>query len=225
MLDIRAHMEQCDACHAECHELQQTKRLLSSLSSSTPRAELEQLLMVRAERATNPKPLDRILPPEWSDAMLWRFEGIGNLASPRLRPLAATALLSLTGLCLATATVNRPVDESPFGNDSTGQLFAVYVGPTGTLTRIPIAPDMYDSAPLPSNVAVPSSFSGAGNAFTSGWQTMATPVLPVAYRRENQLPVSWQSNPSPSSPSIYSASDNTNAKIQFSLLIIAGHAR
>ncbi|MBC8139208.1 MAG: zf-HC2 domain-containing protein [Fibrella sp.] len=189
MLEVRAHVEQCEGCRAEQESLAQTKRLLSSLSYTTPRAELEQLLVVRAERVANPSLLDRIMPPEWSDAMLWRWEGIGNLASPRLRPLAATALLSLAGLCLATASVNQPGDESPFGDTPTAQSFAVYVGPTGTLTRVPMMPDMSERR----NTSVMPVSLMQGNV-GGVWQEMATPSLPAAVRSEGGMPAGWEND-------------------------------
>jgi len=190
MLDVRAHVEQCAVCRAEQESLSQTKRLLSSLSYTTPRAELEQMLVVRAERASNPKLLDRIMPPEWGDAMLWRWEGIGSLGSPRLRSLAATALLSLAGLCLAT--VSRPADESPFGDTPNAGAFAVYVGPTGTLTHIPLMPTVGDLARPDPNVI---SASLAPNASVgAAWQTMATPSLPASYRNSRDIPANWEND-------------------------------
>lgn len=192
MLEVRAHVEQCDGCRAEQESLSQTKRLLSSLSHTTPRAELEQLLVVRAERASNPSLLDRIMPPEWSDAMLWRWEGIGSVGSPRLRPLAATAVLSLAGLCLATASVNKPGDESPFGDSPNAQTFAVYVGPTGTLTRVPVMPDMGGSVARRDSGAMPVSLMQGGNV-GDVWRDMATPSLPAAVRTGGGLPAGWES--------------------------------
>lgn len=193
MLEIRAHVDQCDGCRVEQESLLQTKRLLSSLSYTTPRAELEELLVVRAERVANPSLLDRIMPPEWSDAMLWRWEGIGNLGSPRLRPLAATALLSLAGLCLATASVNQPGDESPFGDAPSAQTFAVYVGPTGTLTRVPMMPDMIDRMSRRSASMMPVSLMQGGNLGAT-CQDMATPSLPAAVHSKGELPLGWEND-------------------------------
>ncbi|MBC7806301.1 MAG: zf-HC2 domain-containing protein [Akkermansiaceae bacterium] len=190
MLEVRAHVEQCEGCRAEQESLSQTKKLLSSLSYTTPRAELEQLLVVRAERVANPSLLDRIMPPEWSDAMLWRWEGIGNLGSPRLRPLAATAFLSLAGLCLATAGVNQPGDESPFGDSPNAQTFAVYVGPTGALTRVPTMPDMGDIASRRTAGVMPVSLMQGGGI----WQTMATPSLPAVTRVGTGMPAGWEND-------------------------------
>lgn len=195
MLEVRAHVEECDGCRAEQESLSHTKRLLSSLSYTTPRAELEQLLVVRAQRAAAPSLMDRIMPPEWANAMLWRWEGIGNLASPRLRPLAATAILSLTGLCLATASLNQPGDESPFGDLPTAQNFAVYVGPTGTLTRVPMMPDMGEQRhPGRRNAGVmPVSLMQGGN-IGGAWQEMATPSLPATMRSPGGMPAGWEND-------------------------------
>ncbi len=194
MQEVRDHVEQCDGCRAEQDSLLQTKRLLSSLSYTTPRAELEQLLVVRAERAANPPLLDRILPPEWTDAMLWRWEGVGNMGSPRLRPLAATALLSLAGLCLATASVSRPGDESPFGNTPNSHTFAVYVGPTGTLTRVPTMPEFADSIRRQNQVGISSSLAST-ESLGGAWQTMATPSLPASLRDDSETPPGWENAP------------------------------
>lgn len=180
MLEIRAHVEHCPSCSAEQESLLQTKRLLSALAYHTPRAELEQLLVVHAEREVNPPLLSRILPPEWTDVMLWRWEGVGNLGSPRMRPLAATAMLSLAGLCLATASVSGPDEEGANVQMPPAHAFAVYVGATDPLTRVPVTPvisDMENS--IPENGAVPVAFSPA-TATGPVWGTMATPSLPMA---------------------------------------------
>ncbi|MBC8142250.1 MAG: zf-HC2 domain-containing protein [Armatimonadetes bacterium] len=189
MRAVRVHVEQCDDCRDECEDLLFTKRMLSGLSSSAPRAELESLLVVRAKRVQNPSLFERVMPPEWSDAMLWRWEGVGNLASPRLRPLVATALFSLAGLCLATASVNRPADESPFGDAPTGQTFAVYVGSTGTLTRVPLMPEMRDNRFHSDSGMMPVSLAPEN---VSGTWHMATPSLPATVRRDSGFPANWE---------------------------------
>ena len=208
MRTVQVHIEQCDDCRDECEDLLFTKRMLSRLSHTAPRSELENLLVVRAKRVQNPSLMERVLPPEWSDAMLWRWEGVGNLASPRLRPLVATALFSLAGLCLATATVNRPADESPFGDTPTGQTFAVYVGATGTLTRVPVMPELREMSQADNSV-VPVSLSPQN---LSGSWYMATPSLPAAARREPGFPVDWNNEIVPTA---------TSRRTQFSLLIIS----
>jgi len=195
MRAVRAHVEECGICREECDDLLFTKQMLSGLSRSTPRAELENLLVIRAKRVQNPSLLERVLPPEWSDAMLWRWEGVGNLASPRLRPLMATALFSLAGLCLATASVNRRADESPFDESPTGQTFTVYVGATGTLTRVPLMPEMRGSYPAHDGDMMPVSL--APENVSSTWR-MATPSLPATVRRDSGLPASWESELIPS---------------------------
>ena len=189
MSAVDAHVRDCDDCRDECEELRLTKRLLGSLTNSAPRSELENLLVVRAKRVQNPSILERVLPPEWSDAMLWRWEGVGNLTSPRLRPLVATALFSLAGLCLATASVNRPADESSFGDAPTGQAFTVYVGATGTLTRVPVMPELRDAPNgrdpemMPVSLA-PQNLSGIG--------AMATPAFSAESRRPSAFPSNWE---------------------------------
>ncbi len=225
MLDIRAHVEECEGCRAEQESLSHTKRLLSSLTYTTPRAELEQLLVVRAERVANPSFLDRIMPPEWSDAMLWRWEGIGNLASPRLRPLAATALLSLAGLCLATARVNQPGDESPFGEAPSAQSFAVYVGPTGTLTRVPVMPDLGDarSRRVTGSGAMPFSLMHGGV-----WREMATPSLPAAVRAGGVLPASWESElilPVENDYTVPPTAAPLRSRISMSVILLSPHGK
>ncbi len=195
MRAVRGHVEGCDSCREECDDLLFTKQMLSGLSRSAPRTELEGLLVVRAKRVQNPSLIERVLPPEWSDAMLWRWEGIGNLASPRLRPLMATALFSLAGLCLATASVNRRADESPFGDSPTGQTFAVYVGATGTLTRVPVMPEMRESYPAQNNGMMAVSLAPenvSGTNLPGNWG-MATPLLPATVRHDGGLPVGWES--------------------------------
>lgn len=143
---VRAHLDGCAHCRAEQDDLLETKLLLRRLSYQTPRAELESLLLVRASRAANPSLLARLLPPEWTDAMALRWEGVGNFQSPRLRPLAATALLSLAGLCLVSAGVSRPGDEAA-GGSGDAPSFAVYVSPSNMLggggdsdARVPMLP-------------------------------------------------------------------------------------
>jgi len=202
MLDIRGHLGTCSVCRAEQESLVQTKRLLSSLALQTPRAELEQLLVVHAERETTPSLLSRVLPPEWTDAMLFRWEGVGNLGSPRLRPLAATAVLSLAGLCLATASVSGPSDEGG-ASEMTSRAFAVYASPNETLMTVPTAPMISDLSRRPNTSAVqaamaPVSFSSAPGSTV--WE-MATPGLstvsnhPVWGSEELLLPPSGMNRP------------------------------
>jgi len=100
MLEIRAHLDRCPACQAEHQALRQTKHLLSSLALRAPRAEFESLLLSQAQHMSHP--LARWV-PSW--LMAWRD---GAVSWPRPRPLAATAVLSLAGLFLATASLDTP---------------------------------------------------------------------------------------------------------------------
>jgi anti-sigma factor RsiW len=117
MLAIREHLHCCASCYEEHEALSQTKRLVSSLALKAPRAELEALLLREATIAQQP----------WSNQLHWlpmwisdRIEGLwsGDSSSLaltrggvlRVKPLAATAVLSIAGFCLASAAVDGPSD-------------------------------------------------------------------------------------------------------------------
>lgn len=126
MLDIRAHLDQCAPCRQEHQSLQETKRLLGSLALKTPRLELDALLHAEAQRAAQQHPLSRRWVPAWLTAAGRDSRSLLPLL-PRPRPLAATAALSLAGLCLATA----PLRDAPGGGASDDHLTAVLQTPDG----------------------------------------------------------------------------------------------
>jgi len=95
MLAVRTHIEECPSCRLEYLSLSDTKRLLASLAHRASRAEIEALLQCDsapggASSATGNSPFRGALRP---------------------RPLAATAILSLAGLWLASTAVDRGSPE------------------------------------------------------------------------------------------------------------------
>jgi len=90
---IGSHLKECPHCRGEYQSLLDTKRLLSSLAHRTSRAEIESLL--RSEEA------QRFIEP----ASGGFFRG-----ALRPKPLAATALLSLAGLWIASASLDTQAD-------------------------------------------------------------------------------------------------------------------
>jgi len=95
MLAVRTHIEECPSCRLEYLSLSDTKRLLASLAHRASRAEIEALLQCdsapgNASNATGNSPFRGALRP---------------------RPLAATAILSLAGLWLASTAVDRGSPE------------------------------------------------------------------------------------------------------------------
>jgi len=157
MLAVRAHLGGCPLCRSEHQSLSDTKRLLASLALQTPRADLEQLLLSDADRASRPW-TSRLVPEfvrEWISFQ--RVAGADPFPEPRqqpapagrLRPLAATALLSLAGLCLATAKLSGTHEESLQGVAS-ADIFPGYSSFTVVVPATAVAaPTRLQQAPLP----------------------------------------------------------------------------
>ena len=154
MLEIRAHLDRCPVCEAEYESLRETKRLLSSLALRIPPADLEAALRAEVERASHPV---RRWMPSW--LLAWRQGAATTPPLLRPRPLA-TAMLSLAGVFLATATLETPRPEgrqqslrtaaagvSPRydGFYPSGALYPAYVGPH--VVR-PFSPPLSDPNPL-----------------------------------------------------------------------------
>lgn len=173
MLAVRAHLDDCALCRSEYRSLSDTKRLLASLALQTPRAELEQLLLCDAERSARPWPA-RLVPERVRDWFVLAWSNLEDAAAERdtssapavgsaqpagglrLRPLAATALLSLAGLCLATAKLSGPHDESAsaFGPEVFGGYTSfVLISPSRAVAVLPAA----SVASLPEPMAPPLS--------------------------------------------------------------------
>ncbi|GEM_PF-2314334 len=114
---VSAHLDVCPLCRSEYDSLKETKRLLASLALQTPREELEQLLQSSCQSR---HPLQRLLPDWLSDRLAYWGSVLAEdgarpsrtAESSRGRALAATALFSVAGLCLASASLNGPRDES-----------------------------------------------------------------------------------------------------------------
>lgn len=90
---IGSHLKECPHCRGEYQSLLDTKRLLASLAHRTSRSEIESLLR--------------------SGEDPWLIEpAAGGFFRGALRPkpLAATALLSLAGLWIASASLDTPKD-------------------------------------------------------------------------------------------------------------------
>ena len=115
MISIREHMRGCASCCEEHEALSQTKRLVASLALKAPRAELEALLL-RESVSVNQSWVSRFpwLPAWITDRAEGFTEASGTIAAVprniplRIKPLAATAVLSVAGFCLASATVDGP---------------------------------------------------------------------------------------------------------------------
>jgi hypothetical protein len=92
MESIGVHLNECPYCRGEYQSLLDTKRLLASLAHRTSRAEIESLLKTEDSRLIESSPNSF-------------FRG-----ALRPKPLAATALLSLAGLWVASASLDTPTD-------------------------------------------------------------------------------------------------------------------
>lgn len=96
---ISIHLRECPYCRGEHQSLLDTKRLLVSLAHRTPRTEIESLL--RSEE-------DPRFAESGSSSF---FRGV-----LRPKPLTATALLSLAGLWIASASLDSPADGVASGS-------------------------------------------------------------------------------------------------------------
>ena len=114
MLAVREHLRGCISCREEHETLYETKRLVASLAFRAPRAELESLLMSEAARASQAGfggMASRFL--SWLSGDSGATTPASFAAAPlylRPRPLAATALLSIAGLWLASVSLDAPND-------------------------------------------------------------------------------------------------------------------
>jgi anti-sigma factor RsiW len=192
MLSVRAHLDDCALCRSEYQSLSDTKHLLASLALQTPRAELEKLLLCDAERSARPWPA-RLVPERVRDWFLVAWSSLEDAAAAereareyaapaapsgglRLRPLAATALLSLAGLCLATAKLSGPHDESApaMGPEVYGGYTSfVLVSPSRAVAVVPAAavmsaPPAVEEAPF-APVSVPSRAAAAAASVMPAW--------------------------------------------------------
>jgi len=162
MLAIRAHLSECAVCNREHDELRETKNLLARLGAYTPRADLETLLLSQAE--TSAKPFARYA-PTWLVLRMGAGASLPAALAPvvlRPRPLAATALLSLAGLVVATVKLDSSGDMS--ANSGGSAMVAVAPGVTGIPS--PAAPDrVYTPSPvaLPLADATPLTWSRAAD--------------------------------------------------------------
>ncbi len=148
MLAIRAHLSECAVCNREHEELRETKNLLARLGAHTPRADLEVLLLSQAE--TSAKPFARYA-PTWLVMRMGAGASLPAAVAPillRPRPLAATALLSLAGLVVATVKLDSSGDVSAASGGS--EIVAV----TPVVSGIP-SPGAPDRVYMPSPVSLP----------------------------------------------------------------------
>jgi anti-sigma factor RsiW len=103
---VSVHLNSCPTCRLEQESLQETKRLVASLALKAPREELESLLLMESEHAASPASRLWFPVTMWLDEVRERAASVATLPV-RTRPLAATAMFSLAGLWLATASVDR----------------------------------------------------------------------------------------------------------------------
>lgn len=103
---VSVHLNSCPACRMEQASLQETKRMVASLALKAPREELESLLLIESERAVSPGARFWFPVTMWLDEVRERTASVVVLPV-RARPLAATAMFSLAGLWLATASLDR----------------------------------------------------------------------------------------------------------------------
>jgi hypothetical protein len=195
---IRSHMELCSLCRAEYQSLRETKRLLNSLALQTPRAELEELLQIQVVRRTNP--LARIVPAWVSDWIAYQSAfPVEVNPNSRVRARVATALLSVVGLCLATASLNSTRDEATTIVD-TPELMPSYTGASlvevRPIERIPVlrvapvspAPSPYNwrgiSAAAITPASLPQPHLNPAPVWASGASTFVSPnrgMMSVSY--------------------------------------------
>ena len=178
MQAIRVHLTECPGCRLEYQSLSDTKRVLASLAHRTSRAEIEALLSLESAGSR-----------EGASAA-----PRGGLLRPR--PLAATVLLSVAGLWLASATLDR---GPAAGNDYPRSFFpvntidAAEMAPGATFVGhgVPVmmAPPMAASTGFPGyvepseqTVLVPASVelsSGGGIVVSSVSSTSVMVSMPV----------------------------------------------
>ncbi len=161
MEPIRVHLDECPHCRGEYQSLLDTKRLLSSLANRTSRAEIESLLKMEEDRNLS------------ESASMGVFRGV-----LRPKPLTATALLSLAGLWIASASLDRPTDGvSPgYGGISSSLSVATMPGfdmgmrslrhwterAHSGITSAPIMSANQDGLVVPAEIPYPVGASGSG---------------------------------------------------------------
>ena len=184
---IGVHLNECPHCRGEYQSLLDTKRLLASLAHRTSRAEIESLLRAEEER-------------RFTDSAT----GVGSIFRGALRPkpLAATVVLSLAGLWIASASLDRPADGvSPgaggipavniasvsgfgMGMRSLRYLNDTFRNASSGPTLVPVSADTLVLSPgSPYPTYMPSVSLGNVVASTTGTRlqmgTMGTPGAPV----------------------------------------------
>jgi hypothetical protein len=183
MLAIRAHLDICPPCRLEHQTLSETKRLVASLALKTPRAELERLLLDDLEEPVRPVSLPRFFTSV--------NQPVGGLAPVdvtegfRVRPrtLAVTAVLSLAGLWLASASLDGPRDghgRTAYGNLPPSALMVW--GPRRSYTPVPRTEVMLrpmGTAPYaPPRVLTPATFSvGEPAPQLPIWNNLYSPTI------------------------------------------------
>jgi hypothetical protein len=175
---VSNHLNCCPACRLEQESLQETKRLVASLALKAPREELESLLLIESERAESAS--SRL----WSPVTMW-LEEIRERAATvaalpiRPRPVAATAVFSLAGLWLATASLDR----------HNGPDIAAAPNFSGAVLSADItAPPLSNLTAPPPMMLPPSDFPRVSRTYND------RAFLPVSSRRgseRNYLPASF----------------------------------
>lgn len=172
MIAIREHMRGCACCCEEHEALSQTKRLVASLALKAPRAELEALLL-REAASVNQSWVSRF---QWLPAWITdRAEGLtappATMVAPprigllRVKPIAATAVLSVAGFCLASATVDSPSRLAAPSAELADLLPVSPAGSTGSIATI----------------AASSEFREVQSFSASSMLSTTAAVVPVGY--------------------------------------------
>lgn len=146
MAGVREHLGECPACRLEYQALADTKQLLSSLAHRASRAEIEALLQTASSGRSEPP--------------------AGHRSLLRPRPLAATALLSVAGLWLATTALDRGSPEMDDAGTALPPPAAAMLN-AGVLPSA-LTPSFLRSATVTTAVTFPASPASA---------SPATPVL------------------------------------------------
>ncbi len=160
--EVRAHLDTCPNCQHDYETLQATKRMVASLALKMPREELEGLLIREGRKHETA----RTQSPFSVRAMAWllgthpialqesRSAALSDRSFLRARPLAATAVLSVAGLWIASAALDTSSYRGGASSDGAWVATAngpgvVYGGPQNT---------------VPAPVLVASSGGGLGYA-------------------------------------------------------------
>ena len=190
MLEIRAHLDQCGGCLHEYETLRETKRLVASLASKAPRAELEALLLAHASRAPG---------GEWG-AFAGRLGqwlvGPSHTGLPlylRPRMLSATAVLSLAGLWLASTALDGPGDHRASFVPQRGGIEWTPAPATLTVSAPPVA--LVTSGPLdPTPVGLVDTSAAPPPVYRGGMFPSLGGLLPAPLTRPSSVsPLSAES--------------------------------